>query len=225
VTSLSPTSAPAAEHSASARSAAAGQAAGILTDAPQSVPAPARPTVLQDHPRAEPSRPGRPHTAFVFAGNASLGAAQAGTVRALYEHGIEADTFVGTSAGAFNAAYLATRSQTVRTAVELGRLWSGLHREDLLPLHPLAVIGGLTNHRDHLVSDAPLRRLISRHLGLPRLEQANAPLHLVCFDLLSGEEVRLSERRGMDAMLAATAVPGLLPPSRGVIGCWAPAAS
>jgi hypothetical protein len=48
--------------------------------------------------------------------------------------------FVGTSAGALNAAYLATRSQTVRTAVRLGRLWSGLHREEV----PLSEGGGWT---------------------------------------------------------------------------------
>jgi NTE family protein len=93
-------------------------------------------------------------------------------IRALYEQGIEAEMFVGTSAGALNAAYLATRPQRVRTAVELGRLWGGLHREDVLPIHPLAVIGGLTNYRDHFVSDTPLRRLILRcsvrDFSLPR---------------------------------------------------------
>jgi len=42
---------------------------------------------------------GAPRTAFVLAGGAAPGAAQAGMVRALYERGIVADLLVGTSAG------------------------------------------------------------------------------------------------------------------------------
>jgi predicted acylesterase/phospholipase RssA len=46
------------------------------------------------------TRRGRPRTAFVLSGGASLGALQVGMLRALYEHGITADLFVGTSIGA-----------------------------------------------------------------------------------------------------------------------------
>jgi predicted acylesterase/phospholipase RssA len=41
-----------------------------------------------------------PVTPFALAGGASLGAMQAGMLRALYERGITADLLVGTSAGA-----------------------------------------------------------------------------------------------------------------------------
>src|SRR5262249_21765099 len=44
--------------------------------------------------------------------------------------------------------------------------------------------------------------------------QASIPLHLVAFDLLSGNEVRLSDGPAVDAVLAAAAVPGVLPPVR-----------
>lgn len=40
------------------------------------------------------------------------------------------------------------------------------------------------------------------------------PLHLVTFDLLSGEEVRLSEGPALEAVLAAASIPGVLPPVR-----------
>jgi NTE family protein len=155
-----------------------------------------------------------PRTAFVLAGGASLGAMQAGMLRALYERGIRPDMLVGTSAGALNAAYVASRPQTVETAKELGRVWCGLHRQDVFPIHPPTLIGGLGSHRDHLVPARPLRRLISRNLELEHLEQANVPLHLVTFDLLSGHEVRLSEGSALDAVLAAAAIPGVLPPIR-----------
>ena len=60
------------------------------------------------HPAAARS-PAPPRTAFVLTGGAALGAMQAGTLRALYEHGIVPDLLAGTSAGTLNAAFLASR--------------------------------------------------------------------------------------------------------------------
>ena len=54
--------------------------------------------------------PGAPRTAFVLAGGAALGAMQAGMVHALYERGIVPELLAGTSAGALNAAFLASRA-------------------------------------------------------------------------------------------------------------------
>jgi NTE family protein len=172
--------------------------------------------------RPAPTRPARagrrvataPRTAFVLAGGASLGAMQAGMLRALYEHGIEPDLLVGTSAGALNAAFIVSRPQTVATAEELARVWRGLHREDIFPISARTVIGGLASHHDHLVPDRGLRRLVGRYLQFEQLEQAAIPLHLVAFDLLSGQEVRLSDGPVLDAVLAAASVPGVLPPVR-----------
>src|SRR5690349_7246810 len=50
--------------------------------------------------------------AFVLSGGASLGATQSGMLQALYERGIRPDLLVGTSAGAINAAFIASRPQT-----------------------------------------------------------------------------------------------------------------
>jgi NTE family protein len=152
-----------------------------------------------------------PTTAFVFAGGASLGAMQAGMLHGLYERGIVADLLVGTSAGALNAAFVASRPQTVATARDLGDIWRALHREDIFPLTPRAVIGGLVNHADHLVPDSGVRRLARRHLQIDTLEQAEIPLHLISFDILGGDEIRLSTGSALDAVLAATAIPGVLP--------------
>lgn len=155
-----------------------------------------------------------PLTAFVFAGGASLAAMQAGMLHALYERGIAADVLVGTSAGALNAAFVATRPQTVATAEQLASVWRGLHRDDIFPIIPRLVAGGLLNHSDHLVPDSGLRRIVKRYLQIDRLEQASTPLHLVTFDLLTGEEVRLSTGPALDGVLAAAAIPGVLPAVR-----------
>ena len=105
-----------------------------------------------------------PRTAFVFAGGAALGAMQAGMVHALYELGIAPDLLIGTSVGALNAAFLASRPATVATAEELAAVWRALRRSDTLALRPATLINGLAGRRDHLIPDRALRRLAARHL-------------------------------------------------------------
>lgn len=155
---------------------------------------------------------GAPRTAFVLAGGAALAAMQAGMLYALYERGITPDLLVGTSAGALNAAYIASRPQTTATARGLGAVWCGLRRKDVFPLRPATLLSGLAGRRDHLVSDHGLRRLATRNLEITRLEEASIPLHLIAYDLLSGQEVRLSQGPAIEAVLATAAIPGLLPP-------------
>jgi NTE family protein len=157
---------------------------------------------------------GQPRTAFVLAGGAALGAMQAGMVLALYERGIAPDLLIGTSVGAMNAAFLASRPATVATAEELCAIWRGLRRSDILPLRLGTLVSGLAGRRDYLIPDRALRRLAARYLQCERLEQAAIPLHLVAFDLLTGTEVRLSDGPLADAVFAAAAIPGVLPPVR-----------
>jgi len=155
-----------------------------------------------------------PRTAFVLSGGASLGALQVGMLRALYERGIAPDLLVGASAGALNAAFVASRPQTVETADELAAIWHGLRREDVFPVGLRVLVAGLTSRDDHLVPDDGLRQLARRHLQINRLEQAVVPLHLTAFDLIAGEEVLLSNGPVIDALLAAVAIPGILPAVR-----------
>ena len=113
----------------------------------------------------------RPRTAFVLSGGASLGAVHAGMLGALFERGITADLLVGTSAGALNAAFIASRPQTVETARALRRVWCDLQRDDIFPVSMRALVGGLCGKRDHLVPDDALRRLVQpahRVRGPPR---------------------------------------------------------
>jgi NTE family protein len=162
--------------------------------------------------------PRRPRTAFVFAGGASLAALQVGMLTALYEHGVVADLLVGTSAGALNAAFVASRPQTVRTASELGRVWRDLRREDLFPVSMSALVGGLCGKRDHLVPNHALRRLVRRHIEFDDLGKAATPLHVLAFDVLESSEVLLSEGPAVDAITAAASIPGVFPPVP--IGEW-----
>jgi NTE family protein len=150
--------------------------------------------------------------AFVLSGGAGLGAIQVGMLRALYERDIAPDMIVGTSAGAFNGAFIASRPQTTETVDGLGGIWSGLRRSQVFPLNPLTGLFGFLGLRDHLVPASGLVRLIDRHTEEDRLEDLPIPLHVVAVDVISGEELRLSSGSLRDAILASAAIPGVLEP-------------
>jgi NTE family protein len=154
----------------------------------------------------------RASTAFVLSGGAGLGAIQVGMLRALYERGIAPDVIVGTSAGALNGAFIASRPQTIETADALGTIWRGLRRGQVFPLNPLTGLLGFLGSRDHLVPDSGLRRLIARHVERERLEELPLPLHVVAVDVITGEELRLSSGSVVDAVMASASIPAVLPP-------------
>ena len=114
----------------------------------------------------------RPKTAFVLSGGAALGAIQVGMLRALYERGIEPDLIIGTSVGALNGAYIASRPFVEQTADELAEVWRGIGRRQVSPLNPVTGFLGFFGARRHLVPDGALRELLAEHLEFDRLEQA-----------------------------------------------------
>src|SRR4051794_41870214 len=124
-------------------------------------------------------------TAFVLSGGASLAATQAGMLQALYERDIRPDLFVGTSAGALNAAFTAGRPSTVDTAIELQRTWLGLTRSQVFPPSPLTAALGALGVRDHSFPPSGLRRGVARHCGFARLGGGAGPGHGVGADVLT----------------------------------------
>lgn len=149
--------------------------------------------------------------AFVLAGGASLGAIQVGMLEALYERDIVPDLILGSSVGAVNGAFIASRPPSVATAHALGDVWRGLHRSTILPLDPLAGLLGFAGRRDSLLRNGALTRMIARNVQFKRLEDAPIPLHVTATDVLTGGAVRLSSGRALDAVLASAAIPGTLP--------------
>jgi NTE family protein len=154
----------------------------------------------------------QPTVAFVLSGGASLGAIQVGMLQALYERGIRPDLIVGTSAGALNGAYTASRPQAISTADSLARIWTGLRRGQVFPVNPLTGLLGFLGARDHLVPESGLRRLIERHVESELLEEMPIPLHVVAVDVVTGQELRLSHGPVLEAVLASAAIPGVLKP-------------
>ncbi len=135
-------------------------------------------------------------------------------LRALYTRGIEPDLLVGTSVGALNAAFIASRPQTVATVDQLADIWCRLRRDDVFPLSVRALIVGLAGRRDHLVSDGAVRRLVHKHVQFTDIAHAAIPLHVVAFDTDAQAEVLLSAGPAVDAITAAASIPGVFPPVR-----------
>lgn len=148
--------------------------------------------------------------AFVLSGGASLGAVEVGMLKALARRGIEPDLIVGTSVGALNGAWLA--GHPGQGVAELEQLWGGLRRSTVFPADPLLGLFAFAGRRNGLVSQRGLRKLVERHLGFDRLEDAPTPVQLVAVEVLTGRDVLLSSGPALDAVLASAAIPAVFAP-------------
>ncbi len=132
-------------------------------------------------------------------------------LRALYEREIAPEVIVGTSAGAVNGAYIASRPATLETARELEKVWRSLSTFEVFPPNPLTAVLALLGQRDHFVPNDGLKALLKRDQQFDRLEQAAIPLHVIATDVRSGRERRLSHGDARAAVLASAAIPGVYP--------------
>ena len=151
-------------------------------------------------------------TAFVLSGGGSLGAVQVGMLQALEEHHIRPDLVIGTSVGAVNSAYLGAFGWDRRALARLADLWSGLSRGEVFPVRVRHQLGAVVGRAPALFPQDALRRLLERHLADATLEGGPLPVHAVACDLLTGLEVLLSRGSSVEAALASSAIPAVLPP-------------
>lgn len=133
-------------------------------------------------------------------------------LQALAEAGVRPDLLVGTSAGAMNAAWVGVHGMSSDSLARLAEVWTRLRRGDMFPVRPRQVLLGLVGGDRGVVSAEHVRTLISRHVQVDVLEQTAIPVHALATDLLTGETVTLSSGSLVRAVLASSAIPGLLPP-------------
>jgi NTE family protein len=96
-------------------------------------------------------------------------------LRALYERRIAPELIVGTSAGAINGAYIASRPPTVQTADELARMWRSISTLQVFRPNPFIAVAGLLSLSDHLVSNRGVRKQLRRNVQFTRMEDAAIP--------------------------------------------------
>ncbi len=167
------------------------------------------------HRRAPRPADGRPREAVVLSGGGSLGAAQIGALRALYEAGIRPDLFVGCSVGALNAAFMAV-DPTLERLDELEGIWRKLGRSDVFGrVNKLASTQAFlraVRRDDHLYEPDALRGLVRTWVPLKDLSETAVPCHVVTTDLHTGSPCWWSEGDPIAILTASACLPALFPP-------------
>ena len=158
-----------------------------------------------------PERATEIREAVVFSGGGSLAAAQVGALQALFESGIVPDLVVGCSAGALNAAYIASEP-TLDRVNELEQVWRGITRELIFPDGRFTVARRLAARTDHLYSPDGLRALIADCVPVVDLADTEIPCHVVTTDLLAGEPVWWTTGDPVEVLAASACLPGLFAP-------------
>ncbi len=150
--------------------------------------------------------------AFVLGGGGVLGATQVGMLRALLEAEIRPSLILGTSVGAVNGAVIA--ADPSETGVQkLADLWRSMTDVGMFSDTVLARAATLARHRTHLYSPAPFRRQLQAHLP-QTFAELQIPFQCVAASIERASAHWFTSGDLADAVLASSAVPGLLPPAR-----------
>ena len=168
------------------------------------------------------SHPGGEHrNVFVLSGGAARGAVQVGMLDVLLDAGIVPHALVGTSVGALNAAFLATRPDHDRVR-ELRGKWLQLATRDIFPGGTLTRVGHLVRQRPYLFSSAALARLIEDWRPVDRLEDLPVPVRVVTTPLTGDGAVYHRHGDLARLLLASAAVPAVFAPVELPASCGHP---
>ncbi len=149
-------------------------------------------------------------TAFVLGGGGHMGANEVGMLRALVEHGVRPDLVVGTSIGAINGAAIAA-SPTAETVGRLRKVWTSVDEESIFGGSLFAGATNLVRRRTHLSSNAGLRKLLEGLVPAKSFEELEVPFQCVAACIERAAEQWFSTGPLAEAILASSAVPGVLP--------------
>ena len=151
-------------------------------------------------------------TVFVLGGGGHRGAYQVGMLKALLEAGIRPDAVVGASVGAINGAVLAAEPAQAAVA-RLERLWSGLGEKGVFRDSLSTRLTTVLRSGTHLFSNSALRQMLESDLPV-LIEELAVPFQCVAASIERAAEHWFTTGGIADAVLASSAVPGLLPPVR-----------
>lgn len=156
---------------------------------------------------------GKRRTAFVLGGGGLLGAGEVGMLQALLEADVVPDLVVGTSVGAVNGAAIAA-DPTPHAVTELAEVWQGLASTGLYRANPWRRARHVARSRTSVHPNDPLRDLLNEHVGDQLIEDLPVPFQCVAASIERAAEHWFTSGPLVDAVLASSAVPGVLPPVR-----------
>jgi NTE family protein len=151
----------------------------------------------------------RPEIAFVLGGGGHRGAYEVGMLKALADQGIRPDVIVGTSIGAVNGA-VAARSPL--TSASLEQAWLDLDFAEVFPGSLWSRARSALTQRTYLHANDQLREWLENLLGTDEFNDLSVPFQCVAACIEDAAEQWFTSGSLIDAILASSAVPGLLPP-------------
>lgn len=152
----------------------------------------------------------RPRIAFVLGGGGMLGAVEVGMLRGLEEGGVVPDMVLGTSVGALNGVMVAARP--TGSSDRLERLWNEIEARDPFGGPLFARLATIARSGTHLHDNGRLSRLLHEALPVRRFEQLEIPFQCVAASIERASSRWFDQGPVIPAVLASSAVPGLLPP-------------
>jgi NTE family protein len=150
-------------------------------------------------------------TAFVLGGGGLLGSNEVGMLHALLEAGVRPHLVLGTSVGAVNGAAVAA-DPTIGAVETLAEVWERLADSDVYRGGAIRRARHLARTRTHVHPNEPLRELLTEQLGDARIEGLTVPFQCVAASIERAAEHWFTTGPVVDAVLASSAVPGVLPP-------------
>jgi NTE family protein len=157
-----------------------------------------------------PRRRSRHKIAFVLGGGGRLGACEVGMLRALFERDVVPHLIVGTSIGAMNGAAAAVEP-SLEAIDRLEEVWTTLDKNEVFSGSVLSGAKTLVRTRTALQPNLPLRRLIEKMLPAKTFEELTIPFQCVAASIERAAEHWFDSGPLVDAILASSAVPGILP--------------
>jgi NTE family protein len=150
-------------------------------------------------------------TAFVLGGGGILGTTQVGMLRALAEDGIVPDLVLGTSIGAINGAFVAA-DPTTAGAERLAEVWTAVASSGMFLESPVRQARRVAKYWTHLMSNAPLKKIVRDYLPVDRFEELDVEFQCVaaCIESSAGQWFTSGEL--LAPVVASCSVPGLFPP-------------
>jgi NTE family protein len=154
--------------------------------------------------------------AFVLSGGGNYGALQAGALVVLLGHGIQPDMLVGVSAGALNAAWLATHP-TLTGAQLLGQIWRVSAPKFFPCPSRVSMLFRLARGENSLLTNDSLQRFIRKWAPDKSTfgEFTRPRLYVVATRLADGAPRVFGDDPAeplFDGLMASTALPPLYPP-------------
>ena len=130
---------------------------------------------------------------------------------ALIESGITPDLVVGTSIGSINGAMIAA-APTAQSVQTLTEVWTTLDRTGVFGGSIFSKVATLARSRTHLSDNRVLRDLLDEMLPVGRIEDLAVRFECVAASIEHATAHYFSSGPLVDAILASSAVPGMLPP-------------